>query len=133
MAKSVLDAVLDAAHNEVRNTGNAMHACSQAPTTYAEAVNAPGAATPGFSLGSVPLAAADYTILDAPAASGGGRRLTVGAKTVTGGTSGTATHIAIVDTVGLRLLRVTECTSVGITVGGAQDFKAFSFDIGDPV
>jgi hypothetical protein len=130
MPKSVLDAVLDAAHAVVRDTGNAMHACSAAPTTYAEAVALPSATPAGVSLGDVPMAAADYTIADAP---GGGRRLTVAAKTIVGDAAGTANHIAIVDTVGLRLLRVTECTAVGMTVGGAQDFKAFSFDIGDPV
>jgi hypothetical protein len=120
MAKTVLDAVLDAAHNEVKNNCNLMIACSSEPTTRTEAVTT-------FALADIAMASGDFTIADDTS----GRKCTVAAKSgVIIDASGTATHIALVD--GTRLLRVTTCTSQALTAGGTVDFPSWKFSIADP-
>lgn len=124
MAKSVSDPVLDAAHNYIKNaTGLTQILCNAQPTTRADAVGS-------MALADVALAAADVVVSDAP---GGGRRATVAAKAgVAVDTGGTGNHIALVSAT--ELLRVTTCTAVVVTGGGAGtvDFPAWTFDIGDP-
>lgn len=125
MGKSVNDLVLDAAHDYVISNGNKQVACSAEPTTYAEA-------TSTYMLAEVALASGDYTKA-AGAGTPAGRKCTVAAKNgVTITNSGTATHIAIVDTVNSALLRVTTCTSLSLTAGQTVNFGSWSFDIDGP-
>ena len=120
MAKTVHNDVLDAAHNEIKNNCNLMTACNAEPTTRAEAVTT-------FALADVAMSGTDFTNADDTS----GRKCTVGAKTaVPIDTTGTATHIALVD--GTRLLRVTTCTSQALTSGGTVDFPSWKFSIADP-
>lgn len=120
MAKSVHNDVLDAALNEVA-TGNLMIACSAEPTTRTEAVTT-------YALADVAMAGVDYTNADGDTS---GRKCTVGAKSgVTVDSTGTATHVAIVD--GIDLLYVTTCTSQALTSGNTVDFPAWDIEIADP-
>lgn len=125
MTKTVHDDVLDAAHDYMATNGNKQTACSAAPTTYAEA-------TSTYMLAEVALAGGDYTNA-AGAGTPAGRKCTVGAKSgVTITNTGTATHIAIVDTVNSKLLRVTSCTSLALTAGQTVNFGSWAFDIDGP-
>jgi hypothetical protein len=123
MAKSVNTAVLDLALNDVKTNGNKMVVCSAQPTTYAEA-NAT------YMLANVAMAAGDYTLA---AGDVSGRKVTTGAKTGIAITnSGTATHVAIIDTVNSILKLVTTCTSQALSVGGTVDVPAWKWEINNP-
>ncbi|HEY7823423.1 MAG TPA: hypothetical protein VIG24_11335 [Acidimicrobiia bacterium] len=71
MARSVNDAVLDAALNYIVTNGTRYDLCATEPTTYAEA-------TSTKSLGTTTLSGADYTVANGTTS---GRKVTVGAKT----------------------------------------------------
>lgn len=123
MAKSVNTAVLDLALNDIKTNGTKMVVCSAQPTTYAEA-NAT------FMLANVAMSSADYTLA---AGDTSGRKVTTGAKT--GNTitnSGTATHVAIIDTVNSVLKLVTTCTSQALSTGGTVDIPAWKWEINNP-
>lgn len=104
------------------NSANRMDVCSQQPTTYTEA-------TSTYSLGNVTLDSGDYTEGDA---SPDGRKVTIGAQTITGGSNGTGTHIVLTETGQSQLWYVTTCTSVGISTGVDQDFSAWDIVVRDP-
>ena len=114
MAKSAHSDVLDGAGGVIKSNANIMTACSQEPTSRTEAITT-------YALADVAMATGDFT----PAADGGGRKLTVGAKSgVTIDTGGTATHVAICDAT--RLLYVTTNNSQVLTQGGTVDFPSFA-------
>lgn len=46
--------------------------------------------------------------------------------------SGTATHVAIVDDTNTRIMHVTECTSQVLTAGGTVTIPTYDEEIGDP-
>lgn len=121
MGKTVLDAVLDASHNEIKNNATLMIACSAEPTTRTEAVTT-------YALADVAVTGTDFTIANGDTS---GRKCTVGAKnSVLIDTGGTATHVAIVDAT--RLLRVTTCDSLVLVGGQNVNFPAWDFEIQDP-
>jgi len=125
MAKTTADRVLDGALNIVKNNDTRMIACSAQPTTYTEA-NAT------YALADVTMASGDFTAANGDTS---GRKLTVAAKTgVLIDTSGTATHIALVDVTGTLLDVVTTCTSQALTANGSNtvNFPAFDIEIADP-
>jgi hypothetical protein len=116
MAKSSHSDVLDGLGDVIQANCNLMVACSAEPTTRTEAVTT-------YALADVAMSSGDFT----NAADGGGRKLTVSAKSsVPIDATGDATHIALVDST--RLLYVTTCTQQTLTSGGTVDFP--SFDIG---
>ena len=106
----------------IENSVNEMHACSAEPTTYTEAKTT-------FSLGSVAMAAVDFTQADG---SPDGRKITVAAKTVTGSANGNANHLALIETGTTTLWYATTTTLVGITNGVGQDFSAWDILQRDP-
>jgi hypothetical protein len=120
MAKIVHDDVLDGAFL-VLDDANQMTACGTQPTTRAQAVST-------YSLASTAMTpTTDYTKANGTS----GRKVTMAAKTgVSVGTSGTATHVALVDAT--RLLYVTTCTSQALTSGNTVDFPAWKVEIADP-
>jgi hypothetical protein len=121
MAKFANDAVMDAALNEIKNNVTLMIACSAQPTTRTEAVTT-------YALADVAVSSSDITLANGDTS---GRKGTVAAKTnVTVDTSGTATHVALVD--GSRLLYVTTCTSQALTSGNTVNFPAWDIEISDP-
>jgi hypothetical protein len=102
-----------------------MTACSAQPTTYAE-----GNAT--YALADVTMAATDYTLANGDTS---GRKVTSAAKSsVLIDTSGTATHVALLDVTNSKLLYVTTCASQALTANGSNtvNFPAFDIEIADP-
>jgi len=121
MAKSVYDDVLDGAF-DVLDQADLMIACSAEPTTRTEAVTT-------YALADVAMTPnTDYTKANGDAS---GRKVTMAAKsTVTVDSTGTATHVALVD--GTRLLYVTTCTSQALTAANTVSFPAWDVEIADP-
>lgn len=123
MAKIVHDDVLDGALNIIKNSCTRMTACSAQPTTYAE-----GNAT--YALADVTVASGDFTAANGDTS---GRKLTVAAKTgVTVDTTGTVTHVALLDVTNSKLLYVTTTTSQAVGLGGTVDFGSWKIEIADP-
>jgi len=124
VAKSVLDAVLDAALDYVADNGDIIYICSDEPTNLTEA-------TTTYALADIPsLTSGDYT---GPAnGDSSGRKIAVNQQTgVTIDTSGTATHVAVVDAA-TALLYVTTCTSQALTQGNTLTMNAWDIEIADP-
>jgi len=125
VAKAVHDDVLDGAHDIIRNNATRMVACSAQPTTYTE-----GNAT--FALADVTMASGDFTKANGDTS---GRKMTVGAKSgVLIDTTGTATHVALLDVANSKLLYVTTCTSQALTANGSNtvNFPAWDIELADP-
>lgn len=123
MAKSVHDDVLDGAF-DVLDQANLMIACSAQPTSRTEAVTTYALADVAMTVNT------DYTKANGDVS---GRKVTVAAKsTVLIDTSGTATHVALVDAT--RLLYVTTCTSQALTANASNtvNFPAWDVEIQDP-
>jgi len=121
MAKSAHSDVLDGLGGIVKTNCNLMIACSAQPTTRAEAVTT-------YALADVAMATGDFTA----AADGGGRKLTVSAKSgVPVDTTGAAVYIAFVDS--SRLLYVDTCASQQLTQGNTVNFPAVDIcKVGQP-
>lgn len=125
MAKTVHDDVLDGALNIIKNNCTRQVACSAQPTTYTE-----GNAT--YALADVTLASTDFTHANGDTS---GRKTTVAAKSgVLIDTTGTATHIALLDVANSKLLYVTTCTSQALTANGSNtvNFPAWDIELADP-
>lgn len=123
MAKTVHSDVLDGALNILKNNVTRMTACSAQPTTYTEA-NAT------YALANVTLASGDFTLA---AGDTSGRKVTVAAKTgVSVSSSGTVTHVALLDVTNSKLLLVTTTTSQGVSSGGTVDFGSWKDEIATP-
>ena len=88
---------------------------SQEPADY-------NAAFATHRLASVGVTASDYTVGAGDTV--GGRKVTQGELTVDGESDGLATHFAVLDTVGSRLLHAQTMTTVGITTGQPQQVSA---------
>lgn len=121
MPKSVHNDVLDGAF-DVLDQADLMTVCSAEPTTRTEAVTT-------FKLADIAMTPnTDYTKADGDVS---GRKVTVAAKSgVTVDSSGTATHVALVDAT--RLLYVTTCTSQALTAANTVNFPAWAVEILDP-
>ncbi len=123
MAKSVHNDVLDGALNIIRNNCDKMTACSAEPTSFTEANAA-------FALAGAAMALSDFTITDGDAS---GRKVTVGQKSgVAVDATGTANHVALLDTVTSKLLYVTTATAQVLTAGNTMTFNAWDIEIADP-
>lgn len=124
MGQFANDDIMDAALSLIKTNCDKMVACSAQPTTYAEA-NAT------YALADVAMTSSDFT---GPAnGDTSGRKLTVGAKSgVTVDTSGTATHVALLDSVNSRLLYVTTCASQAVVSGGTVSFGGWAIELRDP-
>lgn len=124
MAAYANDDIMDAALNVIKSNCDKMVACSAQPATFAEA-NAT------YALADVAMSSTDFT---GPAnGDTSGRKLTSAAKSgVTVDTSGTATHVALLDTVNSRLLYVTTCTSQAVVSGGTVSIGGWSIELRDP-
>ena len=122
MAKSVSDAVLDAALAKIA-TATRMVACSGEPANFA------GIAA--VALADVVMTPGDGNDFNIANGDTSGRKVTTVQKTgVTVDSSGTATHVSLDD--GSALLYVTTCTSQALTSGNTMTFNAWKVEIGDP-
>jgi hypothetical protein len=121
MAKLVHDDILNAAW-DVLDQADLQTVCNAQPTTRTEAVTT-------FKLADVAMTPnTDYTKADGDTS---GRKVTVAAKSaVPVDTTGTATHVALVDAT--RLLYVTTCTSQALTSGNTVNIPAYDLEIADP-
>jgi hypothetical protein len=124
MAKSINSIVLDQALNYLKNNGTRLCVCSAQPTTYTEAITT-------YKLAIKTISSTDFT---GPAAGDtSGRKITVNQQSgIPVDTSGTATHVAIADSVNSALLLVTTCTSQALTQGNTVTVPAFKDEIADP-
>lgn len=123
MAKAAPDATLDAIADYIIGIADRQILCSAQPTTYAEA-NAT------YALADVALAGGDFTKANGDSS---GRKVTIAAKSaVTVDTTGTATHIAIVDDGTSALLYVSTTPSQGVSSGGTVDIGAWKIEVADP-
>lgn len=123
MGKSVSNDVLDGAWNIIKNNCTRVTVCSAEPTTYAEA-NAT------YALADVTVDSSDFTIADGDTS---GRKITLAAQnSVDIDATGTATHLALLDVSGSRLLYVTTVTSQALTSGNTCNIPATDFEILDP-
>lgn len=123
MAKYAHTDFQDGALNILKVNVTRMTACSAQPTTYAE-----GNAT--YALANVTLATGDFTLA---AGDTSGRKVTVGAKTgISVGTSGTVTHVALLDVTNSKLLYVTTTASQGVSSGGTVDIGSWKVEVAAP-
>jgi len=124
MAKAANDIVMDGALDIIA-TATRQIACSAQPTTYTEANST-------YALADVTLSGGDFTKANGDTS---GRKVTIGAKSgVLIDTSGTATHVALLDVTNSKLLYVTTCTSQALTANGSNtvNFPAWDIEIADP-
>lgn len=129
MAKSSHDDVLDALGNYLKTNGNKMTVCEGEPTTYEHANSTKGVGA-GKALADVAMAGGDYTLANHTS----GRKVTMAEKAdVLIDASGTADHVAIVDTVTEKLLYVTTCTEQVLTAGNTVTFPEWFGAVEDPV
>lgn len=123
MAKYINPSLLDLPLADIRANANRMIVCSAQPTTYAEANST-------FNLAQVAMAAADYALANGDTS---GRKITVASKAaVPVSVSGTATHVALVDTVNSVLKLVTTSPSTAVTSGGTVDVGTWKDEIQAP-
>lgn len=124
MAKSVADAVLDAALQYLEDNATLLCVCSAQPTTYAEA-------TSTYKLADVVIDSADFT---GPAdGDSSGRKTRINEQAaVPVDSSGDATHIALCKSSGSVLLYVTTCTTQTLTAGNTVTVPAWDIEIADP-
>lgn len=124
MAKTANSIIMDGALDVIA-TATKQIACSAQPTTYTEANST-------YNLASVTMAPGDFT---KAAGDTSGRKITMAAKSgVIIGTTGTATHIALVRVSDSTLLLVTTCTSQALTANGSNtvNFPAWKDEIQAP-
>lgn len=123
MAKSIHDDVLDAALEYLEENGDEINVCSAQPTTYAEAHTT-------YMLAQHTLTTADSVVANGDSS---GRKITWSQQAdITITNSGTATHVAVVDTGNSKLLLVTTCTSQALTSGNTVTIPTFDDEIADP-
>lgn len=119
MAKWANDSVLDALLDAVA-AGNQIIVCSSQPANRAAALSA--------ALASTSLTSGDFTKADG---SPNGRQVTVAQKaSVSVTASGSATHVAIVDST--NLLYVTTVTAQTLTSGNTVTIPSWKITVSDP-
>jgi len=134
MTKVLTHNALDAAFAYVAARGDTLALCAGAPATASEATMPIGEGGKMLSKAAMAPGLGNGDYITAPGAASG-RRLVVDAKndvTVTG--TGTADHLALVDTAGEELLLVTPLETPQSLISGAViAVKGFSDEIADPV
>jgi len=132
MGKFLHDDVLDSLLDAIADFGDRLTVCTQQPTTFTHAASAAGSG--GYMIAWTPLTPSgggpDYTYSDAVS----GRQATVSAQSSFDVlTTGTATHIAIVDVSAEKLLAVTTCTNQALTGGGLVATPSWVMGVNDPI
>lgn len=119
MSKSIPDAIMDAALDEVA-TATQMDVVSDSATPT-DLTN---------SLADVAMESADYTKAEGDAGPGS-RKLTIGAKnSVTVDANGTPNHVVLSLTGTIKL--ITTCTGPDLTSGSTVDFPTWDYELGIP-
>jgi len=126
-ADSVLDDGLDNMKTAVDAATGWLSVCEGAPTTYEHAFAVKGTAT-----GKVLAKVANPTLTVADGAVDG-RKVTISEElAVEIVASGTADHIALVDSVNEKLWVATVCTGQALVSGGTVDVPEWVFAVRDP-
>jgi hypothetical protein len=121
MGKYAPSAMMDGSLDYVRNS-NLMIACSTQPTTYDQAFTT-------YKIASVPISSGSFTKADATS----GRKLVLVQKPLVDlVASGSATHVALVDTVDSVLRYVTTCTTKYLIAGGVTYFPEWEINVQAP-
>jgi hypothetical protein len=107
--------VFDQGLNYLEANATRLVLCSAEPTTFTEADTT-------YKLAEVTVSATDFTVAAGDTA--GGRKVTMGAQTVTGTGNGTATHYALLNVAGSLLIMRNAMTNVAITSAVGQDVNA---------
>ena len=128
MPKSILPAILDLMLDYIADEGDQLCICNAEPTTKTEADT------------TYMIAKSSVNDISATAPAAGivsGRRITIpenfaegGALTITN--TDTATHVAIIDSVGGVLLYVTTCTPQALTAAGSVTVPAWDIEMRNP-
>ena len=123
MAKIVADVVLDAALAKIAQA-DGMVACSQQPTSFAEAATT-------YKLANTSMVTSDdYTIGDGDT---NGRKVAVSQQTSVWITAtGNGNHVALVDSDNAELLYVTTATSQTLTTSNTMTFNGWDVELADP-
>lgn len=123
MAKYTDDYVLDGAATRI-SEGNQLRICAGQPTSFADSTTR--------NLGSIAMTTGlgtHYTLANGDVS---GRKVTVAARSAISITaSGTADHVAIVDTVNSRLLHVTTMPAQAVTSGNTANTAAWDAEFAD--
>ena len=134
MGKSCHNDLFDAFFTELTTDADKMVLLSDATAAYADTQLDVDDA--GDRLAEVAIAGTDFTGPSDGVTSG--RKLIVNAQaavSVTGNeTTGATnmTHIALIDTVGSRILYMTTCTAQSLTFGSTANVPAFTIELRDP-
>lgn len=121
MAKAIPDAIIDAMLAAAE--GDRLFVCSAEPSNYTEASSTYMLAAANVNVAN------DYT----KAAGSTGRKSTLKAfNGISISNTGTATHVAIGNSSGSTLLRVTTCSAKGLTQGDTVDIGSHAHEIGAP-
>jgi len=115
MASTIHADVLDSALSVLSSQSDLIVALSSDPTSYA-------IATGSAQLSNAALTSGDFTLEDTT----GGRRAAIAAKSGTASASGMATHIALLDTSGSRVLFSATIPNVSVSSGDVVQFLAWS-------
>lgn len=122
MGKRVNTKIQDDGLNYAKDNCDKLVICSQEPTTYAEA-------NVTYALGAVTgLDSTDFTVGDGDSGGVAPRKITVAEQTGTASATGTATHVAWLNTTGSELLYVTELTSQVVTSGNPITIPAHKLE-----
>ena len=125
MTKFSNDEVLDKALAHIQGQSKRICACNAYPTTFTEAVST-------YKLAYTTISSPDFTLGNGDTS---GRKVTVGQKaSVPVSTTGSANHVALVDTSGAgKVLYVTEVSATQqLTSGNTMTFEAWDIEIRDP-
>jgi hypothetical protein len=124
VGKFIDTASVDLALNDIKINGNKQVVCSAFPTTYLEANST-------FKLAEVAMAPGDFTLGNGAVS---GRRILVAAKNgVPVSIGGTANHVAILDTVNLRIKLATDAPSQAVSAGaGTVNVAGWDHEIRAP-
>jgi hypothetical protein len=122
MAKFIHDAVIDVALNVIKNYADKMHICAGQPTDYADVASR--------SKGNVALDSSDFTLADGDIS---GRKITVGAQTITPDADGTVDHVVLVDVSESAIIAIDTIPSKAVVNGVNVSIEAFDlWEIRDP-
>lgn len=132
MAKRTSTAMLDKALDCIKTGSgvvgpcNKMVVCSAEPTNFTEANTT-------YKLAEVTMTGTDFTLATGDGAGNTPRKVTSASKSgVSVAVSGTATHVAWIDTANSVLLEVTTCTSQALTSGNTVTIPAWKMELGAP-
>jgi len=125
MAKFQIDAMLDTSLQYVEDQTDQMCICSGQPASFDAAVGNTG--TQNLAVATIVSTA--FTIANGDAS---GRKTTVAQQTgVSVTTTGTADHVALVNTTASTLIYVTTASSQAVTAGNSMTTAAWDIEIAD--